>query len=174
MPEPLTVYTISPSPDSTLAVEITESGLRKRKHFFVFERFEGELLYDAERPLASSLKLRVDNRSLSTDVARGALRAEQYPETLVESRCVKAKPLRGFAFELNVHLCDVDRQVRVNVGFGPVKKGRVHIEADAILHLTQLGLPLPTSFFGLIRTDDAATLHASLWGVSRGEETGIE
>ena len=170
MSEPLTVYTISPSPDSTIAVEIKESGLRKRKHLFVFERFSGELLYHPNQPLASTLKLHIEVASLTDRGAQEALLAEAHSAIILESRSFRAKPLRGFIAEGTLTLHGLQHDIRANVEFGPVKKGRVHMEGDATLSLSQLRLPRPTSLFGLVRTDDMAVLHASLWGISQSDE----
>ena len=55
-----TVFTISPSPDSTLAVEIKERGLVKRKHLFVFEQYHGTLILDPAQPLDATLELNIE------------------------------------------------------------------------------------------------------------------
>ena len=163
MSERLTVYTISPSPDSAVAVEIKESGLRKQKHLIVFERYAGELFYDPERPLETSVKLRIEAASVSDPSARKLLSDH---EILIESRSFRAKPLRGFVGDGTLRFRGADHEIRANIGFGPVKNGRVHIDADSTLLFSRLGLPRRTSLFGLIRTEDEAVLHASLWGVS--------
>ncbi|MDQ2710916.1 MAG: YceI family protein [Acidobacteriota bacterium] len=166
MSERLTVYTISPSPDSAVAVEIKESGLRKRKHLFVFERYSGELFFDPERPLETSVKLRIETASVNEPSARKLLAVHSDPEILIESRSFLAKALRGFVAGGTLRFRGADHDIRANIGFGPVKNGRVHIDADSTALLSRLGLPRRTSLFGLIHTDDEAVLHASLWGNS--------
>ena len=167
MPEPLTVYTISPSPDSTIAVEIKESGLRKRKRLFVFERFSGQLLYDPDQPLKSTLRLHIEVDSLADRDARQVLSVGAQGEITLESRSFRPKPLRGLVAEGTLTLRGLQHHMKANIEFGSVKRGRIHIEGDAALSLSHLGLPRPTSLFGLIRTDDMAVLHASLRGVSQ-------
>ncbi len=166
MSERLTVYTISPSPDSAVAVETKERGLRKRKRLFVFERYAGELLYDPECPLDTRVKLRIEAASIDDPSARNFLAVSSHPEILVQSISFLAKPLRGFVAEGTLRFCGADHRIRANVGFGPVKNGRVHIDVDSKLLLSRLGLPLRRSLFGLIHTDDEAVVHASLWGAS--------
>src|SRR3954465_14694990 len=58
-------YTISPSNDSTLAVEVYKTGLMKRKkHLLFFEQFRGELCYIPEHPETSRVKMTIDAASL--------------------------------------------------------------------------------------------------------------
>ncbi len=177
---PMHVYTISPSPDSTLAVEISRSGLRKRKHLFVFEQYAGELAYDPNRPLDSRLKLSIQAESLAI---RGAqekkrrrqqlthfaltrvLRPQEHAIVCIESHRFIAKPLRGFIAEGSLQFHGIERSVKANIGFGVEKKGRLQIDADATLRLSELNLPRPSSLCGLIRTEDEIVLHALVWGL---------
>lgn len=180
LPMPTHVYTISPSPDSTLAVEISRSGLQKRKHLFVFEQYIGELAYDPDQPLNSRLKLSIEADSLSV---RGAqvkkrtrkqltrfavtqvLRPQDHPALRIESQRFTAKPLRGFILAGVLHFRGIDRSFKANIGFGVEKNGRLQIDADATLRLSELNLPRPSSLFGLIRTQDEIVLHALIWGL---------
>ncbi len=177
---PTHVYTISPSPDSTLAVEISRSGLQKRKHLFVFEQYAGELAYDPDQPLNSRLKLAIEADSLAV---RGAqekrrtrdkltrfaltqvLRPQDHPALRIESQRFIAKPLRGFVLEGVLHFRGIDRSIKANIGFGVEKNRRLQIDADATLRLSELNLPRPTSLCGLIRTEDEIVLHALIWGI---------
>jgi polyisoprenoid-binding protein YceI len=174
-----TVYKISPSPDSTLAVEIRETGLAKRKHLFVFEQYSGALLYDPEHPLESVLNLSIEARSVRcrdpvskrrqlmhrTEFARSqALAAADHPLITVQSQRFQAKLLRGFIAEGTLSFRGVDRMLKANIGFGVPKKDRLQIDADATLRLSEYNLPRPSSLFGLIRTEDDVVLHALIWG----------
>jgi polyisoprenoid-binding protein YceI len=174
-----TVYKISPSPDSTLAIEIKKTGLVKRKHLFVFEQYSGELVYDPDQPLDSVLNLCIEANSLVcrdadakpktrerlTRFARAeALRAQDHPEVLIQSQRFLAKPLRGFVAEGTLRFHGVDRSIKANVGFGVPKKDRVQLDADATLRLSDYNLPRPSSLFGLIQTEDEVVLHALVWG----------
>jgi len=56
MPLREALYTILPSNDSTLAIELFKSGLmRRKKHTLFFENFSGELSY-AGKPFSGWLK----------------------------------------------------------------------------------------------------------------------
>ena len=176
-----TVYTISPSPDSTLAIEIKRSGLVKRKHLFVFEQYSGALMYDPEQPLESVLNLSIEASSVTcrdphskrrrqdhlTQFARSqALAAGDHPLITVQSQRFMAKQLRGFIAEGTLSFRGVDRMLKANIGFGVPKKDRLQIDADATLRLSEYNLPRPSSLFGLIRTEDDVVLHALIWGTT--------
>ena len=180
MPASHTVYTISPSPDSTLAVEIKKTGLVKRKHLFVFERYSGSLNYDPDVPLASVFNLDVEADSILcrdstqksatgqrlTRFAREeVLHSKSHPELTIRSQRFTAKPLRGFVGEGTLCFGGIERSFKANIGFGVLKKDRLQIDADAALRLSDLGLPRPSSFLGLIQTQDEIVLHALVWGI---------
>jgi polyisoprenoid-binding protein YceI len=174
-----TVYTISPSPDSTLAIETSTSGLARRKHLFAFENFRGTLIYDPEQPLDTVLNLTIEAASLVcrddgtrrgkrarlTEAAlRNALGSEHHPELQLESKRFLEKPLRGFILEGTLRFRNVERPVKANIGFGARKKDRLQIDADAAVRLSEIGVARPSSLFGLIHTNDEVVLHAYLWG----------
>jgi polyisoprenoid-binding protein YceI len=188
MPAQHTVYTISPSPDSTLAIEIRKIGLVRRKHLFAFERFRGALIYDPELPLDTVLNLTVETDSLVcrdarekpkhrerlTRLALGAVAGEgTHPELQIESRRFIAKPLRGYVVEGVLRFRGVDRSIKANIGFGNEKKNRLQIDADATVRLSDFGVRLPSSLFGLVRTEDEVVLHALIWGSTNHTEKPI-
>ena len=182
MPQSRTVYTISPSPDSTLALEIHETGLFKRKHLFAFEAFSGQLSFDWDEPLESALALSIDANSLCCRgvqekkpnraalrlvrfAGQQALQAHQHPTLRARSQRFMAKPLRGYVVEGVLELCGRTYKLKANLGFGPPGKDRLQIDADAMLSLKEVGVLPPASWLGLSRVDDQATVHALLWGV---------
>ncbi len=181
-----TVFTISPSPDSTLAVEIKERGLVKRKHLFVFEQYHGTLILDPAQPLDATLELNIEAASLiCRDSSQKAgqrarltrlaltecLAAQQHPSLRVQSQHFTAKALRGFIVEGTLHFRGADHPLKANLGFGVLKNDRLQVDADATLSLTQFGIPRPSSLFGLVHTEDEATLHAMLWGIRAAART---
>jgi polyisoprenoid-binding protein YceI len=181
MPAHPTVYKISPSPDSTLAVEIREAGLIKRKHLFVFEQYDGALTYDPEQPLASILNLTIEasslvcrdpsdkprqQRRLTRVALEDALKVQDHPQLTIESQRFMAKPLRGFVVEGVLRFRGIERNIKANIGFGVLKKNRLQIDADATLRLSDYSLPRPSSLLGLVRTQDDVMLHALIWGTT--------
>ena len=174
-----TIYTIGPSPDSTVAIEIRKTGLVNRKYFLVFERYAGELVYDSDEPLTSTVKLNIQAESvvcrdralkakqqrIATRFALGeALKATIHPEIHFASHRFQPKPLRGFVAEGALKLRGVERNVKANVGFGNPKNGRIQIDADARITLADFGIKPPSSFMGLIRTEGEVFLQVLVWG----------
>ncbi|HLH03296.1 MAG TPA: YceI family protein [Bryobacteraceae bacterium] len=182
-----TVYTISPSPDSTLAIETRTAGLVKQKHLFVFERFRGTLIYDPDQPLDSALHLTIEPASLACrdngrnsnkrtrhleTALREALGSDTHPELQLESTRLVPKALRGFILEGTLRFRGLEHAVKANLGFGTEKKYRLQIDADAAVRLSDFGVRCPSSLFGLIRTEDEVVLHAYLWGVKANGGAG--
>jgi len=173
------LQTISASNDSTVAVEVFKTGLlRKRRNILFFERFSGELCYSPERPESSHVALSIDAKSVVcrdkwlkpkkqrriADYARNiALAADKHPEIRFSSTRMAAKPLRGFVAECELSLRGVTRPAAVNVVFSPMSHGRLQIDADTQIRLTDFGIELPTSLFGLIGTKNEAMVHLLLW-----------
>ena len=173
-----TIYAIKPLPESALAVDVGVSGLRKGKHLFFFEQYRGELAYDPEDPLALRMRLEIDASSVhcrsSTSQAREneefarwarreALKAQAHPTITFTSTAVSPKPLRGFSVEGNLSVGGIARPIKANVVFGVPKNGRLQVDADATVPLSQFEIPSRTSLMGLIRTEDQVLLRALLW-----------
>jgi len=173
-----TVYTISPSNDSTLALEIFKTGLmRGKKHMLFFENFAGELSYVREHPESSRLDISIDALSVTcrdqwlkpkqqqmvTKFALEALAADRYPEIRFASTRILAKPLRGYVVEGVLTLRGTGRNVRVNVVLNLMKRGRFQIDGDATLRLSDFSITPPSMLLGLIGTKDEALLRLLLW-----------
>lgn len=181
-----TVYTISPSADSTLALEVSKTGLmRRRKHMLFFENFAGELSYVPEHPESSRLDLSIDapsvvcrdqwlkpkQQQMVTSYARNeALAAGRHPEIRFTSTRISAKALRGFVVEGVLNLRGIGRNVRVNVVLSPLKRGRFQIDGDATLLLSDFGIAPPSMLFGLIGTQDDTLLRLLLWAAEPAQE----
>ena len=174
-----TVYTISPSADSTLALEVSKTGLmRNKKHILFFENFAGELSYVREHPESSRLDISIDalsvtcrdawlkpkQRQVVTNYAlKKALAADRYPEMRFASTRISAKPLRGFVIDGVLTLRGTGRNVRVNVVLNAMTRGRFQIDGDATLRLSDFDISPPSMMFGLVGTKDEALLRLLLW-----------
>lgn len=172
-------YTISPSEDSTIAVEVFKTRLmRKRKHLFFFQNFGGKLFFSPVRPENASLDLTVDAGSVVcrdawlktrkqrriTEYARNhALAADRHPEIHFSSNRIAPKPLRGFVVEGVLKVCGVTRVLKANMVVSPRTDGRLQLDADSSIRLTDFGISPPSSYFGLAGTKDEAVLHLLLW-----------
>lgn len=179
MPDWRTIYTIAPSVDSTVALEIEKTGfMRGKKHLLFFESFRGELCYVPECPETSRLDIMIDANSVvcrdrwlsarqqaqvTSFARREALDSGRHPEIRFASARVSAKPLRGFVVDGVLTLRGIGRNVRVNVVMGAMKKGRFQVDGDATLKLSDFGITPPSHMLGLIGTKDDALLRLLLW-----------
>jgi polyisoprenoid-binding protein YceI len=172
-------YTISPTSDSTLAIELHKTGLlKKRKHILFFERFSGELVYSAENPELSSVQISLDVNSVTcrdawlkarkrqkvVAYARDvALNAKLHPVITFISERIARKPLRGFSVEGQLTICAVTRPVKLSVVVSPAKQDGLQIDGDVLFRLSDFGIARPSAFGGLIGTEDEVLIHALLW-----------
>ncbi len=172
-------YTISPSEDSTIAVEVFKTRLmRKRKHLLFFQNFGGQLFFSPIQPENGRLNLTVDagsvvcrdawlkakkQRRITEYVRNRALTADRHPEIQFSSNRIVAKPLRGFIVEGVLNVCGITRVLKVNLVVSPRTDGRLQLDADSSIRLTDFGIRLPSSYFGLAGTKDEAVLHLLLW-----------
>jgi polyisoprenoid-binding protein YceI len=180
-------YAISPSRDSTLAIEICKTGLmRKKKHLLFFERYSGQLSYFPDHPEMSCVQVTVEVDSLVCRdpwlkpkkreiVARYArsesLTAGRYPEIQFRSTRVSRKALRGFLIEGELKIREVSRPVSLNVVLNTGKKNGLQIDGDAVFRLSEFGIAQPTSHFGLIGTQDEVLIHTLLWATPPGRDS---
>jgi polyisoprenoid-binding protein YceI len=174
-----TFYTILPSNDSTLAVEIYKTGLmRRKKHLLFFEGFQGELCYVPDGPESSRVKITIDAESLvcrdkwlkrrrQDEVCRYArnevLAADRYPQITFASNRMTAKPIRGFTVEGDLKVRDTTQTVSVNVVVNQTKPQTLQIDGDATFRLSKFGIRRPSSLFGLIGTKDEVLIRLLLW-----------
>ena len=173
------LYTISPSEDSTVAIEVFKTGLwRRKKHILFFEKFNGTLRYCADHPESSSVDLIVDARSavcrdawlkprkqqeVTRYVREEALGATLHPDIRFSSTHIEPKELRGFVVEGDLAVRGTGRKVRVNLVLNPRKHERLQVDGDANVRLTEFGIKPPNRMFGLIGTKDEALIRMLLW-----------
>ena len=184
MPAAEVLYTISPSNDSTLAIELFKTGLmRHKKHILFFENFSGNLRYTPQHPESSRVDVRIDARSIMcrdswlkskaqqrvTNYARHeALSADRHPEIRFASTRICSKPLRGFVVEGELKIRGVGRIVKVNVVLTPGKEDRFQVDGDTTIHLSDFGIERPSALLGLIGTKDEALIRLLLWATPDG------
>jgi polyisoprenoid-binding protein YceI len=184
MPAAEVLYTITPSNDSTLAIELVKTGLmRRKKHILFFEKFSGNLRYTPHHPESSRVDLVVDAHSIVcrdswlksrkqqrvTAYARDeALSADRHPEIRFSSTRICSKPLRGFVVEGELKIRGVGRIVKVNVVLSPRKHDRFQLDGDTTICLSDFGIDRPSSLLGLIGTKDEALIRLLLWATPDG------
>jgi polyisoprenoid-binding protein YceI len=185
MTDRATYYTISPSADSTLAVELSKTGMsRHKKYLLFFEKFSGEMCFAEKNPAAFRLTLMVDaasvmcrdaglsekKRSAVAEFARNKdLAAKAFPEIRFTSHSIRAKPLRGFVVEGALQIGGAVRTVEVSVVLSPRHKDSIQLDGDAALRLSEFALPRPSALFGLVRTKDEVVIRILLWAIPKAE-----
>lgn len=173
------LYTISPSADSTLALEVSKTGLmRHKKHLLFFENFTGTFSYLAENPEASRAQIVIDansvicrdpwlnvkkQKTITQYAKQEALVTDGHSEIRFSSTRVSAKPLRGFIVEGELKICDIGRMVKVNVVLNERKNDVFQLDGDTTLRLSDFDIRPPTWLFGLIGTKDEALVRILLW-----------
>jgi|SRR5581483_1553659 len=173
------LYTISPSNDSTLAIEVSKTGLlRKRRHILFFETFSGSLRYAPDSLETSGVDILVDARSVLcrdawlkrkkqqrvTQYARNrALEADRHPDIRFSSTRIYPKQLRGFVVEGELKIRGVGRIVKVNIVLNPARHDRIQVDGDTQIHLSDFGIDRPSFMFGLAGTGDQALIRLLLW-----------
>ena len=178
-----TLYTISPSNDSTLAIEVYRTGLMKRKkHLLFFERFSGELWYIPENPENSRVKMAIDVSSVvcrdkwlkpksQEEMCRHTrsevLAADRNPQITFTSSRMTLKPIRGLAAEGALKIGETVRTVTFNVVVNQTKPATLQIDGDATFRLSDFGIARPASHFGLAGTKDEVLVRVLLWGTRR-------
>ncbi|MBV9767751.1 MAG: YceI family protein [Acidobacteriaceae bacterium] len=179
MPLGEVLYTILPSPDSTLAIELLNRRFFKQnKHILSFENFRGELSYVADRPEASKVNLMIEaasvtcrdkslnkkKQALLTRYAKEeGLSVAHHPEIRFASTRISPKPLRGFVVEGVLTVRGIGRVVKLNIVLNPMKYDRFQIDGDTSVRLSDFGAKPPSSLFGLIATKDEALVRLLLW-----------
>jgi polyisoprenoid-binding protein YceI len=173
------LYSISPSNDSTVALELSKTGLmRRNKHILFFENFRGELSYGPDPIPASRVNLIIDAASVVcrdkwlranrqqavTRYARAeALLADRHPQIEFLSSRISNKALRGLVVEGVLNIRGITRTLKINVVLTPMKHDRLQIDGDAVFRLSDFDIQPPSKFFGLIGTRDEALLRLLLW-----------
>lgn len=175
-----TRYAISPTNDSTLAVELTRTGLtRYKKHILSFEDFRGEFVCVGDKPEDSHLQLVIGASSLmcrapwwstkkqeqlSLFIRDNVLAASQYPEIKFQSSSVARKPIRGLVVKGTLKIRGTARNATLNIVLNQTKPDIMQIDGDATLRLTDFGIEPPSWFLGLIKIKDEILIRLLLWG----------
>lgn len=171
-------YTISPSNDSTVAVDLWRYSLgRCRKDMFYFVAFQGEVIYHPEALASFKMQLEVDAHSVAcfraglsergrramADSARNVLTANGRGQMSFTANSLRAKPLRGYVIEGVLQVCGISRALKLNAVLSPVRNDILQLDCDAAIRLSDFELPCRSSLFGLFHTKDEATLRLLLW-----------
>jgi polyisoprenoid-binding protein YceI len=162
-------YTISPSDDSFISIEVSRTGLRRRKkHFLSFNKFKGEMCFSENDPGVFKMSLIIDAGSAAGELAcKKALEANVHPDIRFTSDSIRAGVLRGFVIRGILQIRDTPCVVSFSTTLNRGRNSRLQIDGDATLRLGDFGLPRPSALFGLIGTKDEALVRVLLWATLR-------
>jgi polyisoprenoid-binding protein YceI len=179
MPKTETPYTIRPTNESSVAVQVFKSGLMaRRKHLLFLEHYRGEVNYDREEPEKSRIQLFFEansvvcrdewlkpekRQSLLAFVQKEVLAADRHAQIAFSSNRIERKSPTRFQLEGTLSVRGVDKPVVFEVVVLPNGKDRLEIDGTARIKLSDYGIERPTAFFGLIGTKDEIALRFLLW-----------
>jgi polyisoprenoid-binding protein YceI len=174
-----TRYTIEPTSESSVAVQVFKSGLMaKRKHTLFFQRYRGHVEYDNENPEKSRVELSFDansavcrdewlkpdkQRELLAFVHNKVLAADRHERIAFASERVERKSPTRFEVLGTLGIRGSSKPVVFEVVVLPKGKDRLEIDGSARIKLSDYGIEWPSAFFGLIGTKDEVKLRFLLW-----------
>ena len=176
------LYSISPTGDSTIAADIFEFSMGKRKdRIFFFEEFGGELRYNPDSLERSRLALTIDpaavrcgdkrlrpkKRDRMTGRAREILAATGNGQIRFDSTQISAKALRGLTIEGALTIGNKTKNVKLNLVLSVKSNDRVQMDGDATFRLSEFGITPPSRLFGLVRTKDEVLVRFLLWAARK-------
>jgi polyisoprenoid-binding protein YceI len=174
-----TRYTIRPTGESSVAVQVFKSGLMaRRKHILFLEHYRGEVEYDHEQPEQSRVELVFEansvvcrdqwlnpekRRGLLAFVQKEILATDRHAEIAFSSARIERKSPTRFELEGTLSIRGSSKPVIFEVVVLPNGKDRLEIDGTAKVKLSDYGIDRPSTFFGLIGTKDEITLRFLLW-----------
>jgi len=174
-----TRFTIRPTSESSVAVQVFRSGLMaRRKHVLFFEHYRGEVEYDNDDPEKSRVELVLEansvvcrderlnperRRGLLAFVQKEVLAAHSHAQIAFSSNRVERQSPTRFKLEGTLSIRGSNKPVAFEAVVLPKGKDRLEIDSTARLKLTDFGIDRPSAFFGLIGTKDEVILRFLLW-----------
>ena len=172
-------YTIRPTSESSVAVQVFKSGLMaRRKHVLFLQRYQGEVDYDCENPENSRVELVFEansvvcrdqwlkpekRQSLLTFVQKEVLATDRHEKIAFSSNRIKRISPTRFQMEGTLNLRGSAKPVVFEVVVIQNGKDRLEIDGTARLNMSDYGINRPTAMLGLIGTKDEVALRFLLW-----------
>jgi polyisoprenoid-binding protein YceI len=173
-------YQIAPSNESVVALEIFKSGLKTGKmHVLFFEQYQGEALYNRDKPEESSIRLVIEARSavcrdewlkpaerkkVLAEVLEPILVADQHPQLTFSSSRVARKASSRFEISGTLTMREISKPVTADVAITSIGDDRLELDGNAQVSFSDYNLTPPSSAMGLIRTKDRMLFRFLLWG----------
>jgi polyisoprenoid-binding protein YceI len=173
-------YQIGPSNESVVALEIFKSGLRTgKKHVIFFERYEGQALYNRDKPEESSIRLVIEARSavcrdewlkpaerkkVLSEVLSPVFAADEHPRLTFSSSRIARKASSRFEVSGTLTIREISKPVAADVAITSIGDDRLELDGNAQVSFSDYNLTRPSSALGLIGTKDKMLLRFLLWG----------
>ena len=170
-------YHIRPSSESTFGLDVYKTGLWSgRKHVFFFERYNGDIQYDSERPESARVMFVVEAASMTCrdtwlkpndrkkvlDYAlNDMLAAQEYPQLRFASTRITPTSSNHFEATGNLTVRGITKPIIVNVAVTPARQ-KLSLDGSAQLRLKDYGLKPPSAALGTIGTKDEMLVHFTL------------
>jgi polyisoprenoid-binding protein YceI len=173
-PESRVRYELRPGEQGRFSLEVYKSKLWEgRKHVFVFDRYHGLLLFDRERPEASSIEFSVVSASARCvddwvkpgqiedieEAARKTMGADRYPEIRFRSTAIQARSGNEYEVRGMLTIRDRTEPVVLRVTAAPMED-RLRLTGSGPVKLSDFGLKPPRgAVFLFIGTKDEMTVQ---------------
>lgn len=163
-------YQVAPAPGTQFALTVEKTGLyRGKKHLFVFEKYDGKLVFDAQKPEQASIQLTIDSKSavckdewvnakdiknIMEEMFGNMLAAKEFPTMTFSSTSIR--PLGGNQFEAQGALTirNKPKPVTVSVQLDAADPRKLRLRGSAKIHLKDYGLKPPSAVLGAIGTKE--------------------
>jgi len=152
-------YTIEPTGESSVAVQVFKSGLMaKRKHTLFFQRYRGLVNYDSENPENSRVELSFDadslvcrdewlkpdkRRDLLAFLQKEVLVADRHQQIAFASERVQRKSPTRYEMAGTLSLRGNSKPVVSEVVVLPKGKDRWEIDGSELIKLSDYGIQWP-------------------------------
>lgn len=170
-----TVYELKATSGSRFALTVEKTGLLSgKKHLFLFDRYQGMLVYDPETPERSRVELTIDAGSAvckDSWVSRNDLKkiqdyalhdmlaVEKYPELRFRSTSVVRKSENSFQVAGMLAIRGIENPVTVSVTVDNQRGPLASLAGQAVVRLKDYGLKPPSAALGAIGTKNEMTVE---------------
>jgi polyisoprenoid-binding protein YceI len=162
--------TITPGADTQFMLEVAKTGfLSGKKHQFLFDRYRGDLRYDAANPENSRVDLTIESGSIrcidtwvsdkdKVKITKAAtddmLAVSRFPQMRFVSTAVRSKGADQFEVDGNLTIRNISKPVTVLVTMHQDASGKLMFQGSSKFKMTLYGLKPPSAALGTIGTKD--------------------
>jgi len=169
---------IRPADGNRFELIVEKTGLMKgKKHLFVFERYQGQLVYDEDKPENSRVEFNLESNSIvckddwvsakdlkkiQQTALRDMLAADRYATVSFQSNHVRAAGASQYDVAGILKIRDVEKPATVRVTLKRGDPGGPVFEGSAVVKMTDYRLKPPSAALGLIGTKDEMSVSFRL------------